>query len=61
MHCLSVYTMFMYTKNILLFSNLYVNLRKVVITFYLFSIFQIIREILMFTPTIKGKNKLPSN
>lgn len=25
MHCLSVYTMFMYTKNILLFSNLYVK------------------------------------
>lgn len=59
MHCLSVYTLLHIQTNILLFffNNLNGSLRKVVIAFHLFSVFQIIKELLMFT--LRGKNKLP--
>jgi len=59
MHCLFSIYYFMHMKNILLFNNLYGGLRKVVITFYLLNICQIIRELLMLT--LRDKNKLPPN
>lgn len=52
MHCLSVYTI-LCIKNIVPFNNLYGGLRTVVITFYLYSTCQIIKEFLMLTPTIR--------